>query len=287
MRARTQIEREQLYRMMEQTLIPPATVTELDPDPIHAATARLGDVMGNPSERYQLDSMLTDAEYKRLPTRDEVQHIREYYYTTTAEGYDRLSGQASRLVRQWRQDDVLAPVLSPAWTDPASVAAMFAVDALVAVDSAFWRQVPGRNGLIFDQHISDTQLDLLLKATVPAMKPESLESSIFIVGAFARASYVYGKRTYRSVAMAAGILANSIMQSARRNQMIAGILDQFVDFRVNSALANDGLDRGVVAVVNVRKPPQRAGATLAPEGDPNQAAGDGRGPAPGNGPHGE
>lgn len=251
MRARTEIEKEQLYRMVEQTLIPPATVTELDPDPIHAATARLGDVSGTPSERYQLDSMLTDAEYKRIPSRDEMKNIREYYYTTTAEGYDRLVAQNSRWVRQWKQDDDLAPVLSPAWSDPGCVAAMFPVDALVIIDSTVWRQVPGRNGLIFEQKLSEKQLSLLSGATTPAINADNLDSFIFIVGAFARAYYIYGKRTYRSVAIGAGIFAASIMQAARRGQRPAGILDQFVDFRLNTALANDGLDRGIVAAVRV------------------------------------
>ena len=72
MAPRSELHPEHLYRVLEQTLIPPVMVRELDPDTIGAAVSRLNDAAGTVSERYLLDSALTPAQLLRLPLRVRV-----------------------------------------------------------------------------------------------------------------------------------------------------------------------------------------------------------------------
>ncbi len=254
MSTRAVLEAEHLYRMVEQSLIPPTTVRELDPDTIHAATARLGDVVGNASERYQLDSMLTDAEMGRLPTPGEATTLRQYYFTNTAEGYDRLVGKGSRWAGR-HPDGVLRRVLEPAWSEAVAVGALFAVDLLLVRDGVLWRQVPGRDGALFDQRLDPARRQDLMDAVPASSTPVDLDLTVFAVGAFARAGYLYGKRSYRAVAMSAGLVLGSLTRAAGAVGVRAGLVDQFVDHRLNVALANDGVDRGIVAVLRLQAQP--------------------------------
>jgi len=251
--------------MIEQTLIPSPGVIELNPDTIHMAVARLGNVMGTVWERYQVDSMLTEAEYNRLPSEDESDLIRQYFFRSTLEGYERLLGQRSRWVRQWEDCDALRNVLSVAWSDPVCVESMFNVDVLVVRNAALWRQVPGRDGLIFEQKLGAKELEHLSKATAGQVGTADLEWIVFVVGAFARSSFIYGNLTYRAVALSAGCVTGALMRAALSCGMNAMVIDRFIDFHVNSALANDGVDRG--AVVLVRVVPGTASADSEARGD--------------------
>ena len=263
---RTVLEDEHLYRMIEQSLVPSPNVRELDPDPIHAATARLGDAIGTVSERYQLDSMLTDAQMRRLPSAREAQATREYFFTSTTDGFDRLLGQRARWATT-HPPGVLRRVLEPAWTDPTAVGALFAVDLLVVRDDVVWRQVPGRDGALLEQHL-DAQDRRALAAAVPGGGADvELGHTVFAVGAFARAGYLYGKRAYRACALSAGLLLGAVVRAAAGASVRAGVVEQFVDHRLNAALANDGVDRGVVAVLRLAPPPPSPSPSPSPDTD--------------------
>lgn len=257
MALRTALPEEHLYRMIEQTLVPPTTVVELDTDPILASTARLGDVMGSVSERYHLDSMLTPAERRRMPTAAESSTIREYFLTTTAEGYERMLSRGGRWARR-HPDGPLRDVLQVAWTDPVAASAMFGVDLLASDDGAVWRQVPGRDGGLREQSLSgDDHARLAAALGAPDGDPGHL---IVVVGAFARAAFLYGKRTSRNVSMNAGVVLGALVRSCALQGLPATVVTQFVDRDVNDLLGNDGVDRGVLAALLVP-------AHTSPEGE--------------------
>ena len=88
---------DQIRRMLEQTLIPPTNVVELDPDTIEATTIRLRDVRGSLAEQYQLNSCLSRAAMARLADRDEVELITDFYVTTAGDGYDELLKDGGRI----------------------------------------------------------------------------------------------------------------------------------------------------------------------------------------------
>ncbi|MBD2760690.1 hypothetical protein IEE94_14385 [Yimella sp. cx-573] len=240
--------------MIEQTLIPPVTVTELNPDTIHSATSRLGDAAGNAGERYQLDSMLTPAQFNRLPSQQETTWIREYFMTTTVEGYDQMIDRDARWARRWTDADPLAPIMATAWQDPASVGALFGVDLLVVQEGAVWRQVPGRPGLVFDGNLVDRTRDLLIRHLPWDVKQTPLEQTIFVVGAFARLGYLYDNRSARAASQAAGMIAGGLLRAAMASRRRAAVVDQFLDYPLNEALACDGVDRGLLTMIRTAPP---------------------------------
>lgn len=235
--------------MIEQTLIPPTTVTELNPDTIHSATSRLGDACGNAAERYQLDSMLTPAQAKRLPTTLESTWMREYFMTTTAEGYDQMRQRGGRWAREWTPDDDLTQLMAPAWQDPTAVGALFGVDVLVVRDGAFWRQVPGRAGLIFEGNLVERTSRLLREGLPWDVEQTPVENTVFVIGAFARLSFLYQHRAARAASQAAGMITGAILRSALAGRRRAAVVDQFIDAPLNTVLACDGVDRGLLALL--------------------------------------
>lgn len=251
MRARTTLHQEHIYRMLEQTLVPPTTVSELDPDTILTATSQLGDLRGSASERYQLDSILTPAQLKRLPSAEEAQWIREYFMTTAAEGFDRVKAADTRWARSWEETDNLASVMSACWQDPVTVGALFGIDALVVIDGALWRQVAGRPGLILEGLLNDAAQARLTSALPWEAKVEDLESVIFLVGAFARLSFVHGQRTSRAAHQDAGMAAAGMIRASLSTRRRAIVVDQFLDTPLNQELASDGVSRALSALVRV------------------------------------
>lgn len=266
MRARTTLHQEHIYRMLEQTLVPPTTVTELDQDTILAATSRLSDIRGDASERYQLDSILTPALLKRLPSADEAQWIREYFMTTAAEGFDRVKAAKTRWARTWHVTDNLESVMSACWQDPVTVGALFGIDALVVIDGALWRQVAGRPGLIFEGLLTETAQERLANALPWDASPENLESVVFLVGAFARLSFVHGQRTSRAAHQAAGMAASGMIRASLSARRRAIVVDQFLDTPLNQELACDGVSRALCAIVRVAPQPTQNPAPTSPEG---------------------
>lgn len=253
MRSRVVLHEEHLYRMLEQTLVPPVSVVELDPDTLHRATSRLGDVEGSVSERYNLDSMLTPAEMRRLPSDEETTRIRQYYFATTAEGYDNLLEQGSRWAMQWPSEG-LRQVLEPCWTDPATVSALFSVDVLVVLQDALWRQVPGRDGLIFEGRLTARTRAELTAAVPWPVERTPLEQAVFTVGAFGRVGFVYGKRALRATYLATGIALGALTRSALRSGAQVAVVEHFVDHYVNVALDCDGVERSVTSMLRVANP---------------------------------
>lgn len=276
MRPRVDIPNEQLRRMIEQTLIPPTNVTELDPTSIHTATSRLGDVRGSASERYQLDSMLTPGQLRRTPDSELAGQIRQYYFSTTVEGYDSLLASGGRWVRRHSPGYVRA-ALEPFWSEPGPVSALFSADVLVLSDGRLWRQVAGRDGCLFEQNLTASQQQLLEKhlGTAAASGDEAAaqhvdESDqvlvIAVVGAFARSAFVYGNRAYRAVGMSAGMAIGAILSAAGRKDARPRVVDRFVDHEVNALLGCDGVDRGAFALLELRWPAsQRLAAEPAKE----------------------
>lgn len=251
---------DQLRRMLEQTLVPPTQVIELDPDTIGATTARLGSLRGNLAERYQLNSCLTKASWESLADPESVKTILDFYLTTAADGYDQLIKEASRWVMPF--DDAPAWVrdlLSPLSGNPVVVSMLFSADLLVAFDSALWKVIPNRSGLQFEGSWNEDLARQALSAVPPYSARESLpDGFVFAVGNIVRSSYLSGDRAFRQAATACGVLLGQLWA------VLAGLstplqfvpATQFIDHLVNDATRCDGVERGVqvMGIVDIPKP---------------------------------
>lgn len=99
MTLRHELHPEHIYRVLEQTLIPPTSVRDLDPDVIECAATRLNSTIGSPSESFLVNSEFTSSDLKRLPSPEESKTIRNYFFSTAVEGYEKSLG--TRWARSW------------------------------------------------------------------------------------------------------------------------------------------------------------------------------------------
>ncbi|GAA2173181.1 hypothetical protein GCM10009784_06520 [Arthrobacter parietis] len=245
---------DQLRRMLEQTLVPPTTVTELDPDTIDATTSRIGSVAGSLAESYQLNSQHTLASYTRLPDDDTRATVRKFYFETTLNAFNRLHEQDTRWTLHASELPArLQQLLSPMWSNPAVVDSLYALDALVLIDGALWRCVPGAPGFLLEKTWESVHQHSLQSA-VPDQNLAASDGLIFVVGHLARSSYLSGDRAVRSVGLTAGVLTGAIF-AAGANPAVAirvGIIENFIDATANKALGCDGVERSLVAILNLR-----------------------------------
>lgn len=250
---------DQLRRMLEQTLIPPINVVELNPDTFEATTIRLQDVEGNLAEQYQLNSCLSRTGLRRLAPRDEVELITEFYLTTAGDGYDELLKEGSR----WALPIERCPgwvqrLIGPLSSHPAVAATLFNCDLLVGFGDGLWRLVPDRPGLQYEGTWSVELTAQVQAALPPGPDRPPAAGVILLVGHLARASYLSGDRAFRAAAIGCGSLLGLLwaVLSSPGPAIRMSASQQFHDRTVNAAARCDGVERGVQLVCLVDPLPE-------------------------------
>lgn len=240
---------DQVRRMLEQTLIPPTNVVELDPDTFEAATIRLQSVEGNLAEQYQVNSCLSRTRFNRLASRAEVDLITDFYVTTAADGYDELVKAGSR----WVLPMDAAPgwvqrLVGPLSTHPAVTASLYNCDLLVGVDHNLWRLIPNRSGFMYEGTWSP-ELAGEVAAAVPTIQDRETPPGgvLMLVGHIARASYLSGDRAFRATAIGCGSVLGMLwaVLGTQTPFVRVTVTHQFLDAPVNAAARCDGVERGV------------------------------------------
>lgn len=239
---------DQLRRMLEQTLIPPTNVVELDPNTFEATTIRLRDVSGNLAEHYQLNSCLSRTAMSRLAVRDDVNLVTDFYITTAGDGYDELLQAGSRWVLPIEEAPPwVQRLIGPLTTNPAATASLFNCDLLIGFGESLWRLVPDRPGLMYEGTWSPDLAAQVLSALSAPGDREPPEGVIFLVGHIARASYLSGDRAFRAAAIACGSMLGllwAVLATPGRSVRMSAT-HQFLDNPVNAAARCDGVERGV------------------------------------------
>lgn len=233
---------DQLKRMLEQTLIPPTTVTELDPDSVDAATSRLADPAGSLSESYQLNSQHTSASLKRLPDAGSARSIRTFYFETMLKAYEKRRGladgstlEAAALPQQMRE------ALTPLWTEPAVVDSLYCMDVLVLADDAIWRAIPGAPGFMRERDFGTEQMAQLRRSL--ALRTHEGQAVVLLVGHLARAGYLYGDRSSRVVNQMAGVVSGALHRAGNQHGLKVEVVEGFIDAYLNRAAGCDGVER--------------------------------------------
>lgn len=239
---------DQLKRMLEQTLIPPTTVVELDPDSVDATTSRIADTNGSLSEMYQLNSQHTPATLQRLPDAASRRTIRTFYFETTMKSFEKQHSQGNgRTLQASELPSQIASVLSPLWTDPAVVDSLYSVDVLVLIDGAVWRSVPGTTGFLREKQWTEEQ-QALLQDALPKRELDG-KGVVLLVGHLARTAYLAGDRAARSIGVMTGIVSGALHRAGSAASIDLEIVDGFIDAHLNRAAGCDGVERSVTAVL--------------------------------------
>jgi len=252
----------EMKRMLEQTLVPPIGVTELDPGSVKAATSRLASSRGTAGESYHLRSNLTPASLTRLTPESTVKVIKDFYFSTATEGADRLVAEGStKVVSVEALAAEMAPVLAPCWSEPPVAGALYYVDVLIVAGGALWKQVPGRPLLTFEGTWGLGEF-AALQAAIPGAPDLSLPDRrvVFLTGALTRAQYVHGERGYRSMMTSAGLVAGALVRTCfvPTTDWRPVLVESFLDRDVNRLLRNDGVDRAAVSMIALSRIPRQA-----------------------------
>ena len=262
---------DQLKRMLEQTLIPPTSVVELDPDTIDATTSRLASQRGSLAESYQLNSQHTRATLSRLPDAAARSTIRTFYFETTLTAFTQLHEKGTRwTLHASALPERVQALLSPLWTDPAVVDALYSVDVHALIDGTVWRSVPGAPGFLREKDWTAVQ-QAELEAAVPGRDLTATDGVLFVVGHLTRASYLSGDRAVRSVGLTAGVVTGGLLRAGADplSGIDVGIIDAFIDAPVNHALGCDGVERALAAILTLHARPATSGTGVA---DTSEAA---------------
>lgn len=271
---------DELQRSLEQTLIPSPSVTELDPDTLGETISRLAAVAGDAGERYHLASALTATTMDRLADLESAAFVRQWYFTTAADGARALAEQGStRVLPAAALDPALAFCVAP-FTDPVpSAATLFGVDVVVTHDRGLWKVVPGTGALTFEGTFDPGHAERVA-AACRVWSPDAdvtATSFVFVVGPFARSSYLSGARGYRQALLAAGAVLGHLAsrwEAYPGDHPLLAVHDTFVDRVVDEVLRNDGVERGALAVVGLTRHATPDAATVPapptpPEEDPS------------------
>ncbi|MDN5586685.1 MAG: hypothetical protein ACTILB_13745 [Brevibacterium aurantiacum] len=240
---------DQLRRMLEQTLVPPTAVDELDPDTIDAATSRWGFSKGNLAETYTVNSVLTPAKAQRIADENEIQTITDFYFTTAMSGYDRLAEQESRwLLPAADFPPAVRVLLQPVMDNPALTASLFATEVLFVSGQSLWRLVPNRPGAMLEGEFTHDDARALRSGLFQS-DTESFTPAIFLVNHLGRSSYLTGDRSFRNSALGCGIILGAAWEHARASQLPMATTNTFIDSAVNRGLRCDGVERSTMAVI--------------------------------------
>ena len=246
MTIRHELHPEHIYRLLEQTLIPPTTVRELDPDVIESAATRLSSTTVTLSECYLINSEFTSADLNRLPSPEEANTIRNYFFSTAVEGYEKSIG--TRWARTWSPDEAVGQLLSPAWLNPVVAQALFGVDLLALADSRLWRQVPSKPGALFEQKVSSDFTKEITKQIPSVSHDLSAGLLLIVVGSHARMEFTHGIQAMRAVMQSTGMVVGALTNQALALDMQPSIISHFNNSAINRLVAADGVDRAAVAI---------------------------------------
>jgi hypothetical protein len=250
------IKEDELRRMLEQTLLPPTNVTELDPNSVESATIRFNNVKGSISESYQVNSALNRRQLLRLADAQEARIIQEFYYKTAQDGYDTLSSENPDWVLPLAEaPSWVKEVISPLSRSGFAAASLFSCDLMVVFEERLWRLIPGREGFQFEGTWGLREDNSLRKA-IGYSAPDDLLGTIIIANNLARSSYVIGgDRAFRSSSISCGAILGMLQSSIGRpnSDISLQATSRFLDNEANEASRCDGMERCVQVIVTVRQ----------------------------------
>ncbi|WP_166987978.1 hypothetical protein [Canibacter zhoujuaniae] len=246
MTLRNELHPEHIYRVLEQTLIPPVSVQELDPDIIESAVTRLSSTSGSPSESYLVNSEFTAADLKRLPSAQEAQNIRNYFFSTTVEGFEK--SLETRWARNWSPNEPLGQLLSPAWTNPVVAQGLFGVDLLVLFEDQLWRQIPSKPGAIFEQNVPSNFAEQVAAQLHDSSQDLSHGPLLILVGSHVRVQFTHGVQATRAMMQSAGMVIGALTNQALSLHMRPSIISHFNNSALNRLVSADGVDRAVATI---------------------------------------
>lgn len=127
----------------------------------------------------------------------------------------------------------------------------YAVELRLVLRGVLVMHEPAGDTLIACKTLTEHDVRILEAALTPSRTEARWEAIVFVLGSFARNELLFGSRGYRHTLIEAGRVIQEVLDQANRRGMAVTILSDFVDRDVDALLEADGVEEGVLAVLEL------------------------------------
>jgi hypothetical protein len=127
----------------------------------------------------------------------------------------------------------------------------YAVEMRMALPPVLLLHEPLGDRLIAYKKLSGEEEGRLDAALAPWRRETRPAATVFVVGSFARNELLFGARGYRHTLLEAGQLIQQALGLAAHNGLAASPLCDFIDRDIDALLEADGVEEGVLAVIEL------------------------------------
>ena len=128
----------------------------------------------------------------------------------------------------------------------------YAVELRLALPAVLLLHEPVTDALVVYKTLDEGDLGRLQAALAPWRDEAPLQATLFVVGSFARNELLFGTRGYRHTLLAAGRVIQRAISLAAQHGIAASLLCDFVDRDVDALLEADGVEEGVLALLELK-----------------------------------
>ena len=224
----------------------PGKTTRLERDSINDLIGRAASAHAAVAELYHENSKLFRAKLAELAASElDVSVVRREFVRRRATTL--VSAPARRLAHPVRE--LLASVAREVEPE-----LFYALDIRLVMDGIVMLHEPVGDVLVEYKHLSVDDCQDLRAALEPfGATGRADEPLLCIVASFARNELLFGARGYRHTLLETGQLANELLRLAERAGVTASLLFDLDDWKVDATLEADGVEEGVVAVVELEE----------------------------------
>lgn len=235
---------EGLQRMLEQTLIPPGSVVELDESSLRLYNNRITGVPTSIAELYHMNSQIAPGHRARLLPQEERNQMRAWYFETMGHIGETVEGASVVLLREV---DATLPWLGPFAERSTAAQMLYGVDLVVSTERLLWKVLPGAGKMVreaADPNLFDRILHEVEQSNGTLRSSDGTDMvGIAITASLPRLSIQMGARAYRQLCFDAGQVTCVLTQAATATGWKLIGSTEFEDAVVNDLLGLDGEER--------------------------------------------
>lgn len=128
----------------------------------------------------------------------------------------------------------------------------YAVELRLALPPVLLLHEPVTDALVAYKTLGEEDLDRLQAALAPWRDGAPPQATLFVLGSFARNELLFGARGYRHTLLEAGRVIQQAIGLASQHGIAASLHCDFVDRDVDALLEADGVEEGVLALLELR-----------------------------------
>jgi hypothetical protein len=127
----------------------------------------------------------------------------------------------------------------------------YAIELRLALRGVLVLHEPAGDTLIACKLLTEHDFRILEAALAPSRTEARWEAIVFVLASFARNELLFGSRGYRHTLIEAGRVIQEVLDQGNRRGVAVTVLSDFFDRDVDALLEADGVEEGVLAVLEL------------------------------------